>query len=65
VAEQSPEFDKYSMLDGAWHCDCGADGVAMQYVNYDIHAIATHTDGYSLLRAANGLIKEGPPRLPG
>ena len=36
----------------------------MQYVNYEVHAAATHTDGYSDLRAASGLIEAGPPRLP-
>lgn len=48
-----------------WHCDCDDDGkVRMQFVQYEVHAIATHTDGYSRLRALKGLIKEGQTRLP-
>lgn len=48
-----------------WHCDCDADGnVTMQFVQYEVHAITTHTDGYSRLRAIKGLIKQGSTRLP-
>ena len=48
-----------------WHCDCDGDGsVVMQFVQYEVHAITTHTDGYSRLRAMKGVIKEGPTRLP-
>jgi len=48
-----------------WHCDCDDKGkVNMQFVKYDVHAAATHTDGYSRLRAIRGLIKEGAMRLP-
>jgi hypothetical protein len=48
-----------------WHCDCNEAGkVTMQFVKYEVHAAATHTDGYSLLRAINGLTKRGPTRLP-
>lgn len=48
-----------------WHCDCDNDGnVKMQFVQYEVHAVATHTCGYSRLRAIKGLIKKGPTRLP-
>jgi hypothetical protein len=48
-----------------WHCDCDDDGkVKMQFVEYEVHAAVTHTDGYSRLRAIRGLIKQGPMRLP-
>jgi hypothetical protein len=36
----------------------------MEFVQYEVHAAVTHTDGYSRLRAMKGLIKEGPARLP-
>jgi len=65
MATKSSDFDKHTVLDGAWHCDYSEDGnVKMQCVNYEVHAVATHTDGYSRLRAAKGLIQVGPPRLP-
>ncbi len=48
-----------------WHCDCDAEGkVRMQFVQYEVHAVATHTCGYSRLCAIKGLIKGGQPRLP-
>lgn len=48
-----------------WHCDCTDNGqVSMQFVKYEVHAVATHTCGYSRLRAIEGLIKAGQPRLP-
>jgi SMI1/KNR4 family protein SUKH-1 len=48
-----------------WHCDCDEIGnVKLQFVQYEVHAITTHTDGYSRLRAIRGLIKDGPTRLP-
>lgn len=65
MADSSSEFDKHSVLDGAWHCHYIGDGkVEMQCVQYAVHASATHTDGYSDLRAEKGFIKEGPPRMP-
>lgn len=60
----TPDSDKRSMLDGAWHCHFEDGNVSMQCVNYVPHAIATHTDGYSQLRAEKGLTKSGPLRLP-
>lgn len=48
-----------------WHCDCDDEGnVRMQFVQYEVHAVATHTCGYSRLCAIKGLIKGGQPRLP-
>ncbi|MFM7739415.1 MAG: SMI1/KNR4 family protein [Planctomycetota bacterium] len=48
-----------------WHCNCNAEGnVQMQFVQYEAHAVATHTCGYSRLCAIKGLIKGGQPRLP-
>jgi hypothetical protein len=65
MKQKSPDFDKYKVVDVAWHCDVSDDGKAkMQAVKYQVHAIATHTDGYTRLRAAKGLITEGKPRLP-
>lgn len=65
MAKQSPDFDKYTAVDAAWHCDYSEDGrVQMQLVNYVPHAAVTHTDGYSRLRASKGLNEEGPARLP-
>lgn len=65
MAQRSPDFDKYAAVDAAWHCDFTEEGkIQMQLVNYIPHAAVTHTDGYSRLRAAKGLIDEGPPRLP-
>jgi hypothetical protein len=50
----------------AWHCDCDEDGeISLQFVQYEVHAFATHTDGYSRLRAMKGVINEGATRLPG
>ena len=49
----------------AWHCDCDGEGrVRMQFVQYEAHAVFTHTCGYSRMCAINGLIKGGQPRLP-
>lgn len=63
---QKPEgFGKHSALGFVWHCDFGnGSNVRMQCVNYEVHAIATHTDGYSRLREMKGLIQEGSMRLP-
>jgi hypothetical protein len=48
-----------------WHCDCDDNGkVKMQFVKYEIHAVATHTCGYSRLLGIKGLIKQGEMRLP-
>jgi cell wall assembly regulator SMI1 len=65
AAEGIPDFDKHSAPDAVWQCAFGEDGnVEMQLVGYEIHAIATHTDGYSQLRSSKGLLESGPPRLP-
>lgn len=58
-------FSVLENLDFVWHCDCDDDGkIRMQFVAYGVHAVATHTDGYSRVSAMQGLIKEGPTRLP-
>src|SRR5204862_6472027 len=57
LVKKSPDFNRHSILDGAWHCHYEDGNVKMQCVNYLPHAVATHTDGYSDLRAAKGLIK--------
>lgn len=65
MAKKDAGFSTHANPDFVWHCDCDDDGnIAMQFVQYEIHAIATHTDGYSRLRAIKGLIKNGQPRLP-
>jgi hypothetical protein len=64
MAKKDPSFTKHSVFEGAWHCDNRDGGVRMQYVEYNVHAVATHTDGYSLLRAQKGLTKSGAARLP-
>jgi hypothetical protein len=66
MSKKSRGFSSRANPGYVWHCDCDDDGnIKMQFVQYEIHAIATHTDGYSRLRAINGLIQEGPTRLPG
>lgn len=48
-----------------WHCDCDDEGnIKLQFVQYEVHAAVTHTDGYSRLRAIKGLIEEAETRLP-
>jgi hypothetical protein len=64
MAKGSSDFHKHSVLDGAWHCHYEDGHVKMQCVDYVVHAVAAHTDGYSELRAAKGFIKAGPARLP-
>jgi len=65
TAQQDPEFSTRANPDAVWHCDCTEDGrVRMQFVQYKIHAIATHTCGYNRLCAMKGLIEGGEPRLP-
>ena len=65
LAKQDPEFNTRANPGFVWHCDCDDEGsVRMQFVQYEVHAIATHTCGYSRLCAIKGLIEEGEPRLP-
>jgi len=65
MVKNAADFDTRAYPGFVWHCDCDDDGsVTMQFVQYEVHAIATHTDGYSRLCAIKGLITEGPTRLP-
>ena len=65
MARQDPEFSTRANPGFVWHCDCDEEGnVKMQFVQYEVHAVATHTCGYARLCAVNGLIEEGQPRLP-
>jgi len=64
MASKSPGFNKHAALDFAWHCHYEDGNATMECVQYVPHAVATHTDGYSDLRAAKGLINSGPTRLP-
>lgn len=64
MAKKSADFNKHSAPDFAWHCHFANGNATMQFVKYEVHAVATHTDGYSDLRAAKGVIKAGPARLP-
>lgn len=64
VARDS-EFSTRGNPGFVWHCDCDdAGNVQMQFVQYEVHAVATHTCGYSRLRAIKGLTQGGRPRLP-
>lgn len=65
MVKHEPEFSARANPDFVWHCDCDDEGnVRMQFVRYEVHAVATHTCGYSRLRAINGFIKGGQTRLP-
>ena len=62
MANQSPDFNEQEVHDFAWHCHVDEQAkLDMQLVQY---AAVVHTDGYTQLRAAEGLIEEGPARLP-
>lgn len=52
------------LLNYAWHGARRNGEFVMEYVEYKVHAVFTHTDGYTDLRAQNGLIPEGETRLP-
>lgn len=65
MAAKDPGFTTRAHPEFVWHCACDDDGKAkMEFVNYEAHAVATHTDGYSRLQALKGLVDQGPPRLP-
>lgn len=65
MQQAEPDFSVQENLEYVWHCDCDNDGnVRMQFVVYAVHAAFTHTDGYSRVSAMQGLIKDGPTRLP-
>ncbi len=65
MIKRDPEFSTRGNPGFVWHCDCDDNGnVRMQFVQYEVHAVATHTCGYSRLCAIKGLIKGGQPRLP-
>jgi hypothetical protein len=65
MSENNAGFSTRANPGYVWHCDCDDAGhVKMEFVQYEVHAAVTHTDGYSRLRAMKGLIKEGPTRLP-
>jgi hypothetical protein len=65
MAKNNAGFSTRANPGYVWHCDCDDEGnVTMEFVQYEVHAAVTHTDGYSRLRAMKGLIKEGPARLP-
>ena len=65
MVKRDPSFSTQDNPDFVWHCDCDESGdVSMQFVQYEILAIAAHTCGYTRLRRINGMIEEGQPRLP-
>jgi hypothetical protein len=65
MAKRDASFSSRSNSEFVWHCDCEDGGkVKMQFVQYEVHAIATHTCGYTRLRAIRGLIADGQSRLP-
>ena len=65
MAKKDAGFSTRANPGFVWHCHCDDDGnVTMEFVQYKVHAIIPHTDGYSRLRAIKGLIKEGQARLP-
>jgi hypothetical protein len=65
MAKKDSGFSTRANPGFVWHCDCDDDGnVSMQFVRYEIHAVAAHTCGYSRLCAIKGLIKGGQLRLP-
>jgi hypothetical protein len=65
MVKRDPSFSTRANPEYVWHCDCDGEGkVRMQFVQYDKHAIFTHTCGYSRLRALKGLIQGGRTRLP-
>ncbi len=65
IAKRDPGFSTRANPGFVWHCDCDEEGnVSMQFVKYEVHAVTTHTCGYTRLRAIKGLIKEGQTRLP-
>lgn len=65
MAKRDKGFHKHTDLEYIWHFDCDDNGkLSLQFVKYEIHAIFVHTDGYSRLRAIQGVIANGQPRLP-
>lgn len=65
MAQRDAGFSSRSKPGFAWHCDCDDSGkVKLQYVQYEVHGIATHTDGYNRLQSIKGVIQAGQPRLP-
>ena len=65
MAKNNPGFGTRDNPEFVWHCDIDANGnCKMQFIQYEVHAMVPHTDGYSVLRANNGLIEQGPTRLP-
>ncbi len=65
MARRDATFSTRANPGYVWHCDCDDGGkVTMQFVQYEGHAIATHTCGYTRFRAIKGLIEEGQTRLP-
>jgi len=65
MAQRDSGFTTRAHPEFVWHCDCDDKGnVSMPFVQYKIHAVATHTCGYSRLRAIKGAIQGGKPRVP-
>jgi hypothetical protein len=65
AAKNDSSFSTRGNPDAVWHCDCDDEGhVKMELVQYEIHAVTTHTCGYSRLLAFKGLVKRGEGRLP-
>lgn len=65
LKEQEPLFKPHAHSDFAWHCECDEHGeIKMQFVQYEVHATATHTCGYNRWRALEGIIEGGALRLP-
>lgn len=65
MAKRDAGFSARTNPGYVWHCDCDEGGhVKMQFVKYEVHAVTTHTCGYTRLRAIKGLIKGGQTRLP-
>ncbi|MHB8901103.1 MAG: SMI1/KNR4 family protein [Thermoguttaceae bacterium] len=65
MAKKDAGFSTRANPDFVWHCAYSDDrNVRMEFVQYEVHAFATHTDGYSRLRAIQGVIEEGHTRLP-
>jgi hypothetical protein len=65
MAKRAAGFSTRANPGFVWHAACDDNGrVSMEFVKYQVHAVVTHTDGYSDLLAIRGLIKKGPKRLP-
>ncbi len=64
MSQQSPGFDKQAAQGYVWQFVSQDGSVSMECVKYNYHAVITHTDGYSQLRAEQGWIEAGLTRIP-